>query len=164
MQRRLLKFVPVVLLVTQGCQRQPQRLTNTAIQELREGMPGITERCLTIIQYGGIEAMPSGTDNCFAMAPDRRWKGLWRREFENSRFCPQSAQSCSYQTAGDRIWLSGKALSSMGKREGLYQIEFVGRQTAKRGSYGHLSAFDHEIVVDKVIDIRPVSMAVRTSE
>lgn len=52
----------------------------------------------------------------------------------------------------------------MGKREGLYQIEFVGRQTAKRGSYGHLSAFDHEIVVDKVIDIRPVSMAVRTSE
>ena len=122
-------------------------------------MPGITEGCLNKIKYGGIEAMPSSTDECFEMTPARQWKGLWRREFENSRFCPSPAGSCSYQTAGDRIWLSGKALTSSASDEGLYEVEFVGRQTARKGSYGHLSAFDYEIIVDKIINLRPVSDA-----
>ncbi|MAN11594.1 MAG: hypothetical protein CMN63_04105 [Sphingobium sp.] len=159
MQCRFISFAPVMLLMTQGCEQQPQRFSDQAIQEMREGMPGITERCLNEIKSGGIEAMPSGTDKCFEMTPARQWKGLWRREFENSRFCPSPAVSCSYQTAGDRIWLSGKPLTSLGNGDGLYEVEFVGRQTAHKGRYGHMSTFDHEIIVDKVVNFQPVGAA-----
>ncbi|WP_196871608.1 hypothetical protein [Sphingobium sp. JAI105] len=159
-----MRLAPAMLLLTQGCEQPPERLSDNAIQEMRQGMPGVTERCLNKIKYGGIEAMPLGTDECFEMTPARHWKGLWRREFENSRFCPTPAVSCSYHTAGDRIWLSGKALTSSGTNEGLYEIEFVGRRTARKGSYGHLSAFDHEIIVDQVMDLRPVSDAATLTE
>ncbi|WP_312217656.1 hypothetical protein [Sphingobium yanoikuyae] len=159
-----MNLAPLILLVTQGCEQQPQRFSDNTIQEFREGMPGITEGCLNKIKHGGIEAMPSSTDECFEMTPTRQWKGLWRREFENSRFCPSPAGSCSYQTAGDRIWLSGKALTSSASDEGLYEVEFVGRQTARKGSYGHLSAFDYEIIVDKVVNLRLVSDAATLAE
>lgn len=156
MQCRFVQLLPAVLLVAQACDKRPERLTDNAIQELREGMPGITEQCLEQIKYGGIEAMPLGTDKCFEMGREQRWKGLWRREFENSRFCPSPATFCSHQTAGERIWLSGKVLSSSGNGEGIFAVEFVGRRTARKGSYGHLGAFDHEIIADKIITLRPV--------
>ena len=47
----------------------------------------------------------------------------------------------------------------MNPREGegaYYEVEFIGRRTAKRGHYGHFGAFDHEIVVDHMISIRPL--------
>ncbi|WP_141249601.1 hypothetical protein [Sphingobium sp. D43FB] len=80
-------------------------------------------------------------------------------ELENSRFCPAPATSCSYQTAGDRIWLSGKTLNPLGNGEGIFKVEFLGRQTVRKGSYGHFGAFDHEIIVDKIIKLRRVSDA-----
>jgi hypothetical protein len=76
MQCRFMNIAPLILLVTQGCEQQPQRFSDNAIQEFREGMPGITEGCLNKIKYGGIEAMPSSTDECFEMTPARQWKGL----------------------------------------------------------------------------------------
>ncbi|WP_093084111.1 hypothetical protein [Sphingobium sp. AP50] len=119
-------------------------------------MPGISEQCLETIKYGGILAMPE-TDQCFEMTTEKRWKGIWRKAFEVSRFCPAPASACSYETDGDRIWLSGKAPVYVGNDDGLYAIEFVGKQTVHKGKYGHMGAFDHEIIADKVISLRLMS-------
>lgn len=157
MQRYCVKLLPAILLTVQACDWQPERLPDNVIQDFRENMPGMTEQCLQKIRYGGIEAMPSSTDKCFEMTPAQRWKGLWRREFENSRFCPSPATSCPSRTNGERIWFSGKDLKRSDYSEGVYQVEFIGRHTAKKGHYGHMGVFDHEILVDKIIAISPVS-------
>ena len=39
----------------------------------------------------------------------------------------------------------------------LYAVDFIGRRTLKRGGYGHFGVFDHEIVVDRIISIEPVT-------
>jgi hypothetical protein len=41
----------------------------------------------------------------------------------------------------------------------MYDVEFIGRLTAKRGHYGHMGASDHELIIDRVISIRPLSAA-----
>lgn len=41
-------------------------------------------------------------------------------------------------------------------RGGLYAVEFEGRLTAYRGTYGHFGMYDHEVIVDRLISIRQV--------
>jgi hypothetical protein len=127
------------------------------VRLLRETLPGITDECVEKLRFAGIDAFPERTDECFEMAPAKRWTGLWRNEFEGSRFCPSPAQDCSFDSPGDRIWLSYANVQGPGSEavsEGLYAIEFVGRRTLKRGSHGHFGASDHEIIVDRLMSIK----------
>lgn len=125
-----------------------------------EGVPGRPFPCSRETTEGGykfIETIP--TDQCVRMLPPQRLRGLWRNEFEGSRFCPAPAQECSFDTPGDRIWLNFAAdlpevrIHPVG---GLYEIEFTGRRTVYKGPYGHLGVSDHEVIVDGVVAMRMV--------
>jgi hypothetical protein len=100
-----------------------------------------------VVAYGRIPL-----DQCFKMDPPRRWQGVWRNEFEGSRFCPAPAKKCSYYSPGDRIWLDAQKRPD----ETLYAVDFVGRRTAVKGRYGHIGGSDYELIVDRMISIRQV--------
>jgi len=91
-------------------------------------------------------------DQCFRMDPPRRWRGVWRNEFEGSRFCPAPAIKCSFYSPGDRVWLD----VSKHPDQTLYAVDFVGRRTAVKGRYGHMGASDHELIVDRMISMRAI--------
>ena len=140
-----------------ACEQRETKVSERELQELRSELPGITERCLQAIRLGGLEAFPTRVDDCFEMLPAQRWKGMWRRDFEVSQFCRSPARSCSFDTT-DAIWLTfaGTPEKMSERVEGLYAIEFVGRRTRREGFHGHLGAFEHEVVVDKLISLQPV--------
>lgn len=148
-------------LLLAGCSR-PQPIADAALlQELRSAYPGMTAACLKRIKYGGIEAMPSEVQDCFRMTPPKRWNGLWRDNFEGQLFCPEPAQACSYATKGNQIWISfnPRIRPRQGNATGrTFFISFVGRRTLLPGDHGHLGMAAHEIVVDKLISISPLSM------
>lgn len=128
------------------------------VEELIRNTRGLTSTCVARIREIGIEAIEP-LDQCFQMTPPRRQRGLWRAEFEGSRFCPAPAQSCVYETPGNEIWLTiGEHLPErrIEYRGQLYEIEFVGRQTAVAGAHGHLGGSDHEVIVDELISIREI--------
>lgn len=96
-------------------------------------------------------------DECFRMDPPRRWKGLWRDEFEGSRFCPAPATRCDFNMPGDLIWLNPERVSRKEPDGGLYAVEFIGRRTAVKGRfYGHLGGSDYELIVDRFISMKQV--------
>lgn len=150
-------FLPTILLA-QACDDRRPVVSEELVREFRNKLPGITEQCLDALRYGGINAMPTRADQCFAMTPTKRWKGLWRNEFEGSRFCASPAKSCSFETLGERVWLSDPDNVVPVKRsdEALYEIEFLGRRTLEKGAHGHLGGSDHDMVVDKVISLTRV--------
>ncbi len=135
-------------------------LSNEQIQRLRADLPGLTEECVQLIQRAGIEAMPDRVDQCFAMTPPQRWRGLWRDDFEGQTFCPEPAQACSGESQEGAIWLT----FSDGSRPAVnaavgetYLIEFVGRRTSRPGRHGHMGLFSHEMMVDNLISVSPLT-------
>ena len=150
----------IILCWLAGCHRQTPKLSDAEINKIRSGVPGISERCLTMARFGGIEAIPDEVDQCFEMTAPQRWHGLWLAEFEGSRFCPSPATRCASDTPGPFIWLDDKRLLSSlppGKRFNShpYEVVFVGRRTSHAGMYGHLGMSPYEMVVDKLISISP---------
>jgi hypothetical protein len=136
-------------------------MSEEELAELQAFAPGITAACLEKARFGGINAINSlGVEQCYEMAPARTWRGLWRNDFEGSRFCPEPMKDCGYDTPGDDIWLSysqGLKPQRLWPREGtgrMYQVKFIGRLTAKRGHYAHFGSSDYEVVVDRVLSIR----------
>ncbi|ALJ14421.1 hypothetical protein [Sphingopyxis macrogoltabida] len=154
MQWRLAILLPAIMTV-QACERQRPVVSEELVRELKDELPGITEQCLNRLRYGGIDAMPTRADQCFEMGPKKLWKGLWRNDFEGSRFCASPAESCSSDTSGERIWLSDpdNILRVKTGDEALYRIEFWGRRTLKAGAHGHLGGSDHDLIVDEVISL-----------
>ncbi len=130
-----------------------------AAQQVRRNDPGMNDDCLQKIISG--KPVPSGVDKCFAMLPAQRWRGLWRDDFEGSRFCPAPAAVCADDTPGDKIWLSFDSdVRPDGGRKPtmqLYSIEFIGRRTRERGSYGHMGTSQHEVLVDTLVATKPLS-------
>lgn len=120
------------------------------IAESGIGMPGRPFPCVREEIQNGVEVLVGEpTEECVKLEPQARWRGLWRNNFEGSRFCPEPATQCDFDTPGDRIWLTMKhdrAADGM-----LYRIEFVGRRTTYRGSYGHFGISDHEMIVDRMV-------------
>ena len=156
---RLHAFTAALLLgsVSACGQQVPPKLRDQSIRELHNGLPGMTQECLRKVRSGGLVAMPTRVDECFQMLPVQRWRGLWRDDFEGSQFCPNPARNCSFEESGDRIWLSfNDSVRLKGTRPagGLYAIEFVGRRTLRRGSYGHMGVFQHEVLVDRLISMK----------
>jgi hypothetical protein len=121
----------------------------------------MTDACLEKARGGGIEALPERTDECFRMTPPMKWRGLWTTGMEFSRFCPAPARECSTATPGEQIWLSGSPSVDLPEYQGqpvapLFEVEFVGRKTADRGHFGHMGMSDEEIIVDRMISMRPI--------
>lgn len=144
------------LLILAGCYGKAPKVSDATVDEFRNEMPGMTPWCLDQLKYGGIEAIPAATDACFEMEPARRWRGLWRYNFESSRFCPAPAQRCAHFDPGEFVWLTEHARHPRLKLGGLYVVEFVGRRTRQRGVYGHLGLAQREIIVDRFESIRQV--------
>lgn len=116
--------------------------------------------CFAAVYNDKVEPGKSLTEICYKMTSPRRWRGLWRDDFEGSRFCPAPARECTFQSAGDRIWLDfSYSLPADQKRMasgGLYEVDFIGRRTAVPGHYGHMGVFDAEIIADRMISTRQV--------
>ena len=152
-----LTAIGVALLLT-GCGPTP-RLSQEKIAKIRQGNPGITEACLNKLKFGGETAFPDRVDQCFKMEPAKRWRGLWRASFELSLFCPDLQSKCDDTSSGEKIWLTNQSKADFrhtDRNGSLYQLDFIGRKTAQRGFHGHLSSFDHEIVVDRLIGIKQI--------
>ena len=148
-----------------SCNQRAAEMSEHALDKLQATMPGMTNACVDKARYGGIDAISSlPVDECFKMAPPERFRGIWRNDFEGSEFCPEPATECDYDAPGDDIWLShSKTLKAQPVPHAgdgrLYQIEFMGRLTAKRGHFGHFGVFDREVIVDRVISLRPLAGA-----
>jgi hypothetical protein len=124
------------------------------------GRPGRPAPCAREEIQNAIKVIVSGpTETCFRMLPARRWRGLWRNDFEGSQFCPAPARRCDLDSPGERIWLRTNPDRRPDRK--LYRVEFIGRKTMYRGAYGHLGGSDHEIVVDRMISAQEVSRPTR---
>lgn len=103
-------------------------------------------------------------DQCFEMDPQRHWKGLWHNEFEGSRFCPAPAKECSWQTPGEKVWLSfpeRKSYLDLDSQPGIYEVDFIGRETSYSGNYGHMGASNREMLADRLISIKQLTAFAR---
>lgn len=155
----LLPAIAIGLMAGSACDGRMAKLSDAKIQELRRNLPGITNECIEKVRFGGVEALPQQTQDCFEMMPPQHFRGLWRDNFEGSRFCPEPSRTCSYDTSGDEIWLTMSAGAGEPERKmvgNLYSIEFRGRRTKVPGSYGHLGMSRHEVLVDKIVSIAAV--------
>ena len=122
--------------------------------------------CLDKIRWDGLEAMPSRTDACFEMAPQRRSTGLWLAALESSQFCADEpgrpATKCEFKAGSPMTWLETKDdYTADGK---LYRIDFVGRRTAHAGHFGAYGFYQHEMIVDHMISIKEIGAPPPTSK
>lgn len=123
---------------------------------------GLVWPCTRKEQTDGVKVQErTATDQCYKMDAPRRRTGLWRNEFEGSRFCPAPATECAFDTPGDVIWLDPERVSKKEPDEALYRVEFIGRRTAVKGHYGHMGGSDYEIIVDRFISVTRVGAALR---
>lgn len=120
----------------------------------------MTERCLDLLRFGGVEAIPEQVDQCYGMTSARRWRGFWRYGLEDSKFCVGETPDCLSDTSGASIWLDEDGVQRARPNERfathIYAIEFVGRRTLQAGKFGHIGTSDHEMVVDKLISLSKV--------
>ena len=158
-------FITIIALPTvAACDQRTPQMSEEDIAELQTFAPGMTAACIDKARYGGLNAISSlSVEQCFELGPAQRWRGLWRNDFEGSRFCPEPMKECGYDTPGDEIWLTfsdglqpPKSWPQIGDG-GMFEIEFIGRLTARRGYYGHMGASDHEVVVDRTISIQALT-------
>ena len=124
------------------------------MEDIRAENPGMTKACLEVVRRTGfppLDDMP----RCYGMLPAKRWAGLWNSGWEWTNFCPAPARECPIASEHGDVWLefADKAYDGPDLPDGIYEIEFIGRRTAKAGSFGHLSQYDHAMVVDRVLSI-----------
>src|SRR5438045_77463 len=94
--RLMLKVLVVVLLASceqQHPQRQ-QKISDAELQRWRTDMPGMKQECLEKMKWGGIEALPKNSDDCFQFTQPMRMRGLWRNDFEGSEYCDGPVSNC----------------------------------------------------------------------
>ena len=133
-------------------------LSEKQVAIIEDTSPGMTKACLEKVRAGGINAFPRNTEDCFVMTAPQRWSGLWRAAFEGSQFCADArgkpATECSYELAPPRTWFE---LNERYEPDGsLYRVDFIGRRTTSPGQFGHMGAFEHHMVVDRMISIRRI--------
>jgi hypothetical protein len=95
-------------------------------------------------------------DQCYKMKPEQRWTGLWRNEFEGSRFCPAPARTCGFTTPGEVVWLDPSRVTKTTPDGALYSVRLLGRRTAVKGRYGHMGGSDQELIVDRFMSMKKV--------
>ena len=113
--------------------------------------------CFRAMHDDKFESKKSLTEICFALTPPQRWHGLWRNDFEGSRFCVAPAASCANDTPGDWVWLGYSFGLQPGVAPGgLYEVDFIGRKTTVRGHYGHMGGSDYEMIADRMFSMRQI--------
>ena len=114
------------------------------------------------------------TDQCFKMEKPQRYRGVYVDAFEGQEFIPEGTTEVEFPISDpDRdawkakferahaaaIWLDVSRVSVPHDPNGRSRkmlIEFVGRKTMYSGSYGHMGMSGNEIIVDRVISVRPL--------
>jgi hypothetical protein len=99
------------------------------------------------------------TDQCYRMQPQRRWRGLWRNDFEGFKFCEEPAKTCQYDSRGGMIRLLPQEIGGKYDKPpfgGLYRVEFIGRRTLHGGGLSISGKFKHSMVIDRLISIEEV--------
>lgn len=93
---------------------------------------------------------------CYRLTEPRRMRGVAVTGFETGSFYPrrtmlpqQGEQSEFWIELEPRV-LPRNARSRCSKGCAVY-LDFIGRRTAARGSYGHMGLANHIVVVDRVI-------------
>lgn len=143
-----------------ACSRPIPRVTEYVLQRIKLDYPGMTEDCLEKIKFGGFEAIPKRTDQCFVMTKPQIWQGLWLDAFESQRFCPTPTNACNYHGDKSSIWITfaGHNRPNGGRMTGqTFAIEFVGRRTLSAGQHGHMGTSRFEIIVDRLISLKPLA-------
>jgi hypothetical protein len=154
---RLLQMPCTTADVGSGCYRSDGRL-------IRESP------CSYHIDARTLGSLP--TDQCYKMQRPRRYRGIWINEFEGQQFIPEGVTLPEWPRTNPRspgwreqferaraasIWLSvDRAMTDDDvRRTGRRMlIEFIGRQTAYPGNYGHMGMSGNEIIVDRVISLK----------
>ena len=117
-------------------------------------------------KYDGYSEFSSGPD-CYRFDEERRFKGVWRNEFEGSSFYEGLASLPNAHRNRSEVWLdfSRHAIENGSHKElfprapSIAQIEFIGRKTSVSGSYGHFGSYSHFIVVDRVLSMQEIQPA-----
>lgn len=118
-------------------------------------------------RYRGSQRRP-----CEPFGPRERFQGVWVRGFETSAFYPyphaeEALVRRGITYAGD--WLTADMASDpqkllarfpdgsgpLGHRE--MQVTFDGWATEARNGFGHLGAYDREMLVDRFVAVGPVA-------
>ena len=130
--------------------------------------------CTVRRDYDGIAVLENiRTDQCFKMLPQKQYRGIWLDQFESSMFFEGelSVAVVEAKIRRDprmrklrREWLSWneqqfKTQSSAPPQNRYFLIDFIGRRTAYPGQYGHLGMSRSEIIVDRMLSLRPVGEA-----
>jgi len=140
-----------------SCHQRKPVVSDRDYAMFKASFPGMTQRCLNDYRYGGHWGDLVDRSDCFDMMPAQRWSGLWEHGWEWTNFCPDPAKECEWMSKRG-IWLKF-AEGARPKSDipwGLYRIEFVGRRTKVRGNFGHTNAYDHLMVVDRLISIKTI--------
>jgi hypothetical protein len=142
-----------------GCHHRKPAVSDADFKAFRASNPGLTQRCLHDYRYRGVEVAMEEADDpaCYHMLLDQHWSGLWEIGWEWTNFCPDPAKQCDWE-ANRGIWLTFAKGAYRGQRppDGVYRIDFIGRRTKAPGNFGHLGAYDHMMVVDRLISIRKI--------
>ncbi|WP_168854018.1 hypothetical protein [Novosphingobium sp. ERN07] len=155
----LVVIVGVVSCFTASAQETPPEAyidpVDRQVAESGEGIAGRPYPCAVEEMEDGdavISFLP--IDECVKMLPAEEWHGLWRNDFEGSQFCARPAEMCHFDSVEDRVWLETRLMQ--GEVGALYEVRFIGRRTMFKGSYGHMGASAHLIVVDRPISMKMV--------
>lgn len=127
--------------------------------------------CAYRIDANTVGSLP--TDQCYKMEKPRRYRGVWVDAFEGQEFLPEGRanpewprsdpQSPGFRAQMERaraarIWLNVDRVKlrhdfrNNGRR---ILIDFIGRKTMYSGWYGHMGMSGNEIIVDRVISLKP---------
>jgi hypothetical protein len=154
---RALFFIAVAALLV-GCHHRRPAVSDAEFKEFKAAYPGMTQRCLDAYHYGGIVAWRPNDPDCFEMMPPQRWSGLWETGSEWTNFCSDPATECDWMAKRGTWLVFAKGTHFLGsdQPDGTYRIEFIGRRTKVPGNFGHQAAYDHLMVVDRLISISKV--------
>ncbi|MCW2337930.1 hypothetical protein M2337_002163 [Sphingobium sp. B2D3A] len=149
-------IVPMVSILL-GCQQPDPAMSEAEFVAFRKSYPGMVQRCLDEVRSLGFHEWRPEDPECYEMLPAQRWKGLWQHGWEWTNFCPEPAGTCDWM-AKRGIWLTfaKNVVLEEDIPEGIHRIEFVGRRTKLPGNFGHTDAYEHLMVVDRIIALEPL--------
>jgi hypothetical protein len=141
-----------------GCNHREAAVSDADYQAFKASYPGMTQQCLDAYRYGGADAWRPDDPDCFEMTRAQRWSGLWESGWEWSNFCPDPAKDCNWMAKRGTWLIFAKGAQDGPKllEHGIYRIEFVGRRTKLAGNFGHQAAYNHLIVVDRLISVQKI--------
>jgi hypothetical protein len=156
--KRVACYLFAILLA--GCHQPKPKLSEEKIRAIRALAPGMTNACVEKLRWGGIDALPTRSDQCFKFERPKIWKGRWVNEFEGSIFCAAGSPCPDRRSSYDeQTWLEfspDNPVQDKFKPGGVYDIEFVGRRSIGAGMFGHFGVFRNDMIVDHLISMKQV--------